>query len=261
MSPHSPLRICLFAFMAFSSSSLVSAKTLKITSAPPGATVELDNQVIGTTPLERDFPSSYFRRPITVFAKRLEHPVRLRLTLSGYVTLEVVLTRAPKPWDDLHHNNHGEYWLFKADEFHFDLLPLPPDPASPPSTEAQSPPSTSTRELSPEELIRSARPAVVTLRGPQLTGSGFFVNDTGLIATNAHLVGSLPELNAILSSGQTLAAQVIYLDPAMDIALLTVHPPSQNLPSPICSLRSPIPSFRGQPSSPLDILRKACPSR
>ena len=104
------------------------AKTLKIASTPPGATIELDGQVVGKTPYEQDFPSGYFQRPMTALQKRLEHPIHLRLTLSGYVTQELVITLGPKDWLDLHRRSHGQYWLFKSDEFHIDLPPLPPSP-------------------------------------------------------------------------------------------------------------------------------------
>ena len=129
----------LCALLLLPGSIRLMAKTLRITSTPPGATVELDDTVVGITPFEQDFPQGYFRRPFTILEKRLGHPVRLRLTLSGYVTKEVVLTNGPKQWLDLHRNNRGEYWLFKSDEFHFDLLPLPPDT---PATQATGPHAT-----------------------------------------------------------------------------------------------------------------------
>ena len=134
MLPPSPLRDYLCFLLLFSCPALVSAKTLKIISTPPGATVELDDKVVGVTPFEQDFPSSYFRRPPVSFEKRLEHPIRLRLSLPGYVTKEIVLTAGPKQWLDLHRRSHGEYWLFKADEFHIDLPPLPPSPQPVPAS-------------------------------------------------------------------------------------------------------------------------------
>src|SRR5271165_5780512 len=98
-----------------------SADTLKITSTPPGATVELDGVVVGTTPLEKDFPGGYFRRTHTVLGQRLEHPLVARLSFPGYATREIALTEGPMNWVDLHGHNHGEYWLFKSEQFHADL--------------------------------------------------------------------------------------------------------------------------------------------
>jgi PEGA domain len=114
--------------LAFSCATRAPAKNLKITTNPPGATVELDDKVVGATPFEQDFPSGYFQRPMTILQKRLEHPIHLRLTLPGYITQEILLTLGPKDWLDLHRRSHGEYWLFKSDEFHIDLVPLPPAP-------------------------------------------------------------------------------------------------------------------------------------
>lgn len=118
--------VCLYFLLSISVSAF--PKTLKIVSNPPGATVELDGLVVGKTPYEQDFPSGYFQRPMTAFQKRLEHPMHVRLTLSGYITQEILLTQGPKDWLDLHRHSHGQYWLFKSDEFHIDLPPLPASP-------------------------------------------------------------------------------------------------------------------------------------
>ena len=80
MSPGILSRISLSAILAFSCAVLVSAKNLKITTNPPGATVELDDKIVGATPFEQEFPSGYFQRPITILQKRLEHPIHVRLT-------------------------------------------------------------------------------------------------------------------------------------------------------------------------------------
>jgi hypothetical protein len=50
------------------------AESLKITSTPPGAIVELDGVVAGTTPFEKDFPGGFFHRTHTAIGQRLEHP-------------------------------------------------------------------------------------------------------------------------------------------------------------------------------------------
>jgi hypothetical protein len=225
--------------LLLSCSAAASAKTLKITTTPPGATVELDEKVVGVTPYQHNFPSSYFQRPLTSLEKRLTHAVRVRLSLPGYITKETLLTDGPRQWVDLHHHSHGDYWLFKSDQFHFDLVLLPPSDADAPAHAAQAKVSPKRSELSPEELIARAKPAVVLLRGPQLSGSGFFVNDSGLIATNAHLTGSLTELTAILSTGQQLEAQVVYLNSDMDIALLHAPLPATGSSFPYLLLAEP----------------------
>ncbi|HET6929601.1 MAG TPA: trypsin-like peptidase domain-containing protein [Candidatus Acidoferrum sp.] len=213
--------------------SLASAKTkktLQITSTPPGATIELDGTVVGVTPYERDFPRGYFKRTLTSFQERLQHSMRVRLTLSGYITKEMVLTEGPRQWVDMRHHSHGDFWLFKADKFHVDLVPLPPPDVS--ASTGKTAVSGEQLELSPEEVIARVKPAVVVLVAPTLSGSGFFVYDSGLIATSAHLTNSEVDLKAILWTGQQLKAHLVYVDPEKDIAFLTVQPPTSGLPFP-----------------------------
>ena len=224
------IRSCLSVSLLVSYCALTSAKTLRITSTPPGATIVLDEKVIGVTPYEKDFPSGYFKRTLTSFQDRLQHSMRVRLILSGYITKEIVLTDGPRQWVDLHHHSHGDFWLFKADEFHFDLVPLPPPDAS--ASTGKTPVPGEQLGVSPEEVIARVKPAVVVLVAPTFSGSGFFVNDSGLIATNAHLTTSGLDLTAILWNGQQLKAHLVYLDPGMDIAFLAVRPPTTGLPFP-----------------------------
>jgi serine protease Do len=84
-----PLSLCaLLLFLP----TRVSAEKLTITSTPPGATVEINGGVAGTTPFEKDYPGGYFHRTHTSLGARLEHPLVARLNLSGYATKEIPLT-------------------------------------------------------------------------------------------------------------------------------------------------------------------------
>jgi S1-C subfamily serine protease len=65
-------------------------------------------------------------------------------------------------------------------------------------------------ELSLEALAASAKPAVVQLQGLQKMSSGFFVTETGVIASNAHAARDEGSLFAMLSDGQKLRATVVY---------------------------------------------------
>lgn len=243
MSPLSLILGCLSVSLLVPCCALASAKTLRITSTPPGATIELDDKVVGVTPYKQDFPSGYFQKPPTSFQKRLQHPVRVRLTLSGYITRELVLTVGPRQWVDLSRHSHGDFWLFKADEFHFDLVPLPlPDVNTP---AGKGPVSGERLEPSPEEVIARVKPAVVVLLAPNFSGSGFFINDSGLIATNAHLTAPSSNLTVILSNGQPLEAHLVYVDPGIDIAFLAVHPPSTGFSFPYLLLADPDSVLQG----------------
>jgi S1-C subfamily serine protease len=150
-----------------------------------------------------------------------------RVSLSGYTSKEIQMTEGPMNWVSLKGHNHGEYWLLKLKEFHVELDPISkvftgnisaeiPEAAAPRDTDLLP-------ELSPEDVIERARPAVVRLKGLSKSGSGFFVTEKGVIATNAHLARGEGSLLAVLTGGQELAANIIYVDPDRDIALVKVE--------------------------------------
>ena len=213
-----------------------TAETLKITSAPSGASVELDGILVGTTPFEKPFPGGYFHRTYTALGQRLEHPLVARLSLTGYATREILLTYGPMEWIDLHGHNHGQYWLFKSDHFHADLDPI----ASTFTGTVAAPDSAALAfvrpELSMEETVRRVKPAVVCLKSFDSLGSGFFVTDTGIVATNAHVARGGASLLALLPSGVQLPAKVVYIDADLDIALVKVAPPSPDFVFPLLPL-------------------------
>ena len=201
-----------------------AADTLKITSKPSGATVEIDGVLAGTTPFEKDYPGGYFHKTKTSMGSRLEHPMVARLSLAGYVTREVRMTDGPMNWISINGRNRGEYWLLKSDHFEVELRAVEQvftggvtaNLASAGSVDLQP-------ELSLEELVRRTKPAVVYLKGLDYSGTGFFVTDTGVIATNAHLARDEESLLALLPGGQQLEAKVVYLDADLDIALVKVE--------------------------------------
>lgn len=56
-------------------------------------------------------------------------------------------------------------------------------------------------------------------------GSGFLVDRSGTIVTNAHLLGKDRELRVRLEDGAELAARVVGQDAASDLAVLAIQPP------------------------------------
>jgi len=104
--------------------------TLRITSDPPVADVEINGIVVGQTPYEVEIPASYLRKPKTIFGSRLDHPVHLRLSLQGYVITDVELADGPMHFRPINGVSHGDYYLLKADHFHFDLEPAKAQPAN-----------------------------------------------------------------------------------------------------------------------------------
>jgi serine protease Do len=221
------LSVCATLFLL---SPRVSAEKLTITSTPPGATVEMDGVPVGTTPFEKDFPGGYFHRTHTSLGARLEHPLVARLNLAGYATKEIPLTEGPMEWISLNGHKHGEYFLFKTNHFDVQLDSIAQTFTGEISaSRSHSSPSSIRPELGLEELVQRAKPAVLYLKGPDRSGTGFFVTDTGVIVSNAHVARGEGTLLARLPSGAQLEAKVVFLDADLDIALLKVA--GENLPT------------------------------
>jgi serine protease Do len=204
------------------------ADTLKITSTPSGATVEINGVAVGTTPYEEQLPGGYFHKTKTALGRRLQNPMAARISLAGYTSKEVQMTEGPMNWVSLKGHNHGEYWLLKEKHFHVELDPISKVftgniVADIPKAADQPPDADPVPEPLLEDLVAQAKPAVVRLKGLAKSGSGFFVTEKGVIATNAHLARGEGSLIAILPGGQQLAANIIHIDPVGDIALVKVE--------------------------------------
>jgi S1-C subfamily serine protease len=197
---------------------------LIIRTKPPGAIVEIDGVAVGTTPFEKDFPGGYFHRTKTVLGARLEHPIVVRLNLSGHVTKEIQMTEGPMNWVSVHGgHNYGPYWLLKTN--HIDVTLDPISQAFTGSISARVSRTIAADfvpDLPLEELVARTKPAVVYLKGSQKSGTGFLVSDTGVIATNAHVARDEQSLQALLPGGVQLDANIVYIDEILDIALVKV---------------------------------------
>src|SRR5713226_6579018 len=225
MASRSELTLCAALFLLACPAPIFADK-LQITSNPSGAAVEIDGVAAGTTPFEKDYPGGYFHKTRTSMGSRLEHPIVARISLTGYATRELKLTEGPMNWISLNGRNRGEYWLLKSDHFHVDLQPISETFTGGITAKVSDAAVGLQPELSLEELVRQAKPAVVYLKGVENSGSGFFVTGTGIIVTNAHLARGEETLLALLSNGQQLEAKVIHIDPELDIALAKVERPS-----------------------------------
>src|SRR5216684_1750538 len=217
--PRIPLfRSLLFASLLLCFGASSSAEILKITSSPSGAAVEIDGIAVGTTPFEKEFPGGYFHRTHTALGQRLEHPMVARLSFPGYATREIPLTVGPMNWIDLHGHNHGEYWLIKSVHFHADLELISAAFTGTVAAVSAAQPAAFSIELSLEEIVKRAKPAVVCLKGLNTMGSGFFVTETGVIATNAHVARGDSSLLSIISNKVLLLARVFYSEADVDMA-------------------------------------------
>ena len=221
MASRSELSLC-FALLLLACPSHAHADKLQVTSTPPGAAVELDGISIGNTPLEKDFPGGYFHKTRTSMGARLEHPVVARVSLTGYATKELTLTEGPMNWISLNGRSRGEYWLFKSDHFSVELKSVSETFTGGITAKVSESSIALAPELSLEELVRQAKPAVVYLKGLGKSGSGFFVTGTGVIVTNAHLARGEETLHTLLSTGRELEGKVVYIDADLGIALVKV---------------------------------------
>lgn len=76
-------------------------------------------------------------------------------------------------------------------------------------------------------LVKAVKPAVVmiALDGAKPAGSGFLFTRDGYALTNAHVVTTNRRVNVLFENGTSAAADVLRLDPHLDLALLRIGNP------------------------------------
>lgn len=93
-------------------------------------------------------------------------------------------------------------------------------------------------EFSPSDIFRKAAPAVVTIsvkgeRGPG-SGTGFFIDDDGTLATNQHVVHKATGVSVKLMDGNWASeVELLFEDEEVDLALLKVTVDSRIEPLPL----------------------------
>ena len=217
--------VCICAAWALLIVKATGADTFTITSNPPGATVELDGVVVGTTPYEMKVPGGYYHRVHTVFSDRLEHPMVARIYKDGFAAQEFVLTQGPYKWTSAMGRNQSTYYLLKTKHVDVSLQSatlLRGGNVVPVSAPVVPKRTASRKELSAEEIMRRAMPAVVRLDGEHSQGSGFFLTDNGIIATNRHVADGEASFFVVTAAGARLLGKVVYSDPSLDLALVKV---------------------------------------
>jgi serine protease Do len=55
-------------------------------------------------------------------------------------------------------------------------------------------------------------------------GSGFVIDPTGIVITNAHVIGDANDVSVVFSDGTKLKAEIVGKDPKIDLAVLRVKP-------------------------------------
>ncbi len=218
--------VCICVAWGLIIAKAAGADTFSISSNPAGATVELDGVVVGTTPYEMKVPGGYYHRVHSVFSDRLEHPMVVRIYKDGYAAQEFVLTQGPYKWTSAMGRNQATYYLLKTKHVEVSLQSgtvlrggnvVPVSAPLPPRRVALR------NELSAEEIMRRAVPAVVRLDGEHSQGSGFFLTENGIIATNRHVADGEASLFVVTATGARLLGKIVYSDPSVDLALVKVE--------------------------------------
>ena len=84
-----------------------------------------------------------------------------------------------------------------------------------------------------EAVLTKVRPAVVevnvTTQQGGAIGSGVIIDSRGFIVTNNHVVDGAQSMTVTLYDGTNLQAQLVGTDPADDLAVVKITPPSKGL--------------------------------
>jgi serine protease Do len=222
-------RKCLFASLAMAAFFLLAPRapgeSLTVTTTPPGATVEIEGLVVGTTPCKINYPGGYFHKTKTVYGQRLEHSISVRIYKEGYTSQELKLTDGPFEWVALNGRDHGKYWLLKTDHIDATLRPASAvfngdvKVAATHGLEVDLRP-----EIPTDQIVDAASPAVVTLGNlDDGLGTGFLITDTGVIATNRHVASGKASIEVIFSNGNKALGKVVYVDAHRDFALVKIE--------------------------------------
>ena len=87
-----------------------------------------------------------------------------------------------------------------------------------------------------QPVIKRTLPGVVEISTPRGKGTGFLINNKGLLLTNRHVVGRFPEVDVRFNDNKTVRAKVIGKTADLDIALLQIQDLSAKISYPALPL-------------------------
>ena len=100
----------------------------------------------------------------------------------------------------------------------------------------------SKQKLDTEEIANRTLPSVVMLKNERGLGSGFVLDDNGLVITNRHVVsGGDKKFQLVGEGGIKTTGEVIYVDRKLDFALVRSDGLKKTKPLPICYASYPSP--------------------
>src|SRR5262249_51135832 len=204
---------------------------IRITSDPPGATVQLNGRTYGVTPLEIPVEEYAVRgHGRWVWSSYLNQQITMTVSKEGYSSKTGQITQGPLRWTNLNGTTVHYYYVITNTTWHVKLDKkvefTSVNPFAPPAGVTVNAPAVITTSSAPamtaEQVVVAALPAVVTVRTEAGTGTGFFITDGGVIVTNQHVVSSSTSVSVITSQGASLQSVSIYSSPDRDLALIKV---------------------------------------
>lgn len=205
-----------------------AGEKIYITSEPSGAQVQVEDHT-GTTPFEADYPGGYFHEPRMLFSGHLSRPLVARLTMEGYEDKEITLTLGPREWVSNNGHKRFQYYVFGSTHFHVALTKVVDSDIEADGKDSRKTDLRRTAESTETNqavMLERSKQAVAHLHSERLNGSGFLIAENGLLVTNKHVVADQqgvvqePKLFADLPSRGPIEADVVYVDAAVDFALL-----------------------------------------
>jgi len=129
--------------------------------------------------------------------------------------------------------------------FDFSCLPPPAAEAPPPPAPEITPPATET-PINPDwtpppcesdslqladyiAVVAKVKPSVVAIKTNLGEGSGWIIDEAGIIVTNSHVVAGAETIIIALDDGRTFPIQTMANDPLTDLAVVKID--AQNLPA------------------------------
>jgi hypothetical protein len=92
-------------------------------------------------------------------------------------------------------------------------------------------PTEEAKALTPAQIAKRATPAIVTIRAPEAMGTGFVVDERGVVATSLHVVAGATELMVVLpDKTEHEVTRVLGIDEEHDLVLLEI-PTGKKLPT------------------------------
>jgi len=93
-----------------------------------------------------------------------------------------------------------------------------------------------------QPVVKRTLPGVVEISTPRGKGTGFLIDNKGLLLTNRHVVGRFPEVDVRFNDSKTVRAKVIGKTADLDIALLQIKDLSTKISYPalpLCIRKTP----------------------